>query len=97
MCFHCTFEIHHLGQNFHHLNEMMTLLQFFGIVVIILATYVLEVNFHKYKSHSFHKIHFDKLKKLDWKTVGVVFMMLFVISICAMTDKMILMTNRSIF
>lgn len=72
------------------LGEIISLIQFLGIVLIIISTYVLEVSFHHSKKKDPHKHYFDFIKKLDHKIFLSVFLMLVVISFTAIADKKIL-------
>ncbi len=72
------------------LNEIINLTQFLGIVIIIVSTYFLEVNFHLHHDKKPISTYFSQLKKFDWKMISVACLMLIVISFCAVADKMIL-------
>lgn len=72
------------------LAETISGIQLLGIFIIILATYFLEMNLHVSQTKKEHKVHFNKLKNMNWKMIGIVFLMLILISICAMADKLIL-------
>ncbi len=72
------------------LGEIISLLQFLGITLIIISTYVLEVSFHHNNKKDPHKHYFDFIKKLDYKIILLVILMLVVISLTAIADKKIL-------
>ncbi|MDA3855271.1 MAG: EamA family transporter [Candidatus Woesearchaeota archaeon] len=72
------------------LGELINLVQFFGVILIIISTYILEINFHNHKKKDPNKHHFDFLKKLNLKVISSVLIMLIVISMTAIADKKIL-------
>lgn len=71
------------------LNETINLTQLGGIVLIIIATYILEVNFHKHKNKKPHKIHFKELFKKPSSFFIFAALILIVISFAAIIDKSI--------
>jgi drug/metabolite transporter (DMT)-like permease len=79
------------------LNEVLTLYQIIGILILILSTYFLEINIsfhHKKNPHKEHFLFFKKISKLDFL---IAFFMIFVISITAIVDRKILLSNVDVF
>ncbi len=79
------------------LNESITFVQLVGIIIIIFATYLLEVNINFHFKDNPHRHHFDWFKKLDLKNISLVILMLIVISITAIADKKILGSGISVY
>lgn len=79
------------------LDEIITLQQLLGILIIIISTYVLEVNVKFHHEIHPHKHHLDWLYKIDKKNILLVLSMLFIISITAISDKMIFNNNINIY
>ncbi|MBN2881655.1 EamA family transporter [Candidatus Woesearchaeota archaeon] len=78
------------------LQENPSVLQILGILLIILSTYVLEVNINHHSHDNPHKKHLEMLKKLNWKTIGMAVLMLFLISITGISDKKIFIAGNNI-
>lgn len=72
------------------LLEKISLIQLSGIVIIIIATYFLEVTMHHYDKDSPHAHHFLNLTKKDYTFFTQVVILLSVFSFAAISDKLIL-------
>ena len=72
------------------LNETITYIQLFGIFIIIIATYFLEVNFHIHhdkKNKTSLIDYYKKISQFDWKVIWLTIFMLILISFAAVADK----------
>ncbi len=74
------------------LGESVTLLNLIGIFTIMFSTYYLEVIVEHYGHLNPHKKHLSYFKTFDYKFALKIFVMLFVVSSCAIADKFILRT-----
>lgn len=74
------------------LQESITLLNLLGIFIIIFSTYYLEVIIGHHSSKKPLKSHSVHFKKFDPKFAATVLLMLLVVSLCAMSDRIILRT-----
>lgn len=79
------------------LGEFISFNQFIGIVVIIVSTYILEINIKLHHKKYPHVHYFYWLKSVDKRTIVLVFAMLFIISITAISDKMIFNEGVNIY
>lgn len=79
------------------LFEKITLLQMLGIFIIIVSTYLLELHTTKKDKKLPHKFYFDFLKTLNWKIISVASSMLFIISITAISDKIIFQRGLNVY
>lgn len=79
------------------LFEKITLLQMLGIFIIIVSTYLLELHTTKKYKKLPHKFYFDFLKTLNWKIISVASSMLFIISITAISDKIIFQRGLNVY
>lgn len=79
------------------LGEVISFNQFIGIVVIIVSTYILEINIKLHHKKDPHVHYFNWLKSVDKRTIVLVFAMLFIISITAISDKMIFNEGVNIY
>lgn len=72
------------------LQETVSFINLLGIFIIIFATYYLEVlgNYHHKKDP--HKHHISLFKKINLRFILTIMLMLFVISACAIIDRVIL-------
>lgn len=72
------------------LGEVVTLVQFLGILVIIGATYLLEMTRHQHRESHRHLPHFGVLLRKDGKFFIQVIILLLSLSFAAISDKFIL-------
>lgn len=72
------------------LGEVISSIQLIGIFVIIISTYFLEVTLKNHDNKNPHKLHFINLKNRNWKFFIQTFSMLLIISITAISDRLIL-------
>lgn len=71
------------------LSEQITSVQLFGIVVVIISTYFLEITMTHHDKKSPHKHHFQFLKKKNFSFFAISLIMLVFFSMGAITDKLI--------
>lgn len=82
------------------LGEMITFVQFLGIILIIIATYFVEVHHHNFFNRhrkNPHIHHFKMLSIKPSKFFVLAFIMLFTISFAAIFDKMILSSQINVY
>lgn len=72
------------------LGEIISSIQVVGILIILLATYFLEVTFHHHQKTKPHAHHFSILKKLNFSFFSIASITLVIISFAAIADKKIL-------
>ncbi len=72
------------------LSEAATWMQIGGILLIVIATYYLEVVLAHHNTKKAHKKHWYQIKKKDVYFFGTVLAMLIIISLTAITDKVLL-------
>jgi drug/metabolite transporter (DMT)-like permease len=71
------------------LGEVITYVQFLGILLIIIGTYILEIHIKLNKHKEPHKTHLEFIKKIKYKDLLLIFSLLFIISMTAIIDKTI--------
>ena len=71
------------------LNEVISLLNFIGILLILFATYILEVTIHHHPRRLPHKFHLKDLKNKDWGFYITAVVTLLCFSFTALIDDII--------
>lgn len=79
------------------LHEKVSLIQFGGIILILFATYFLEIDIRHLNRKKSQKHYMDWLKNLNWKNISMVFAMLILYSLLAILDKSIFNQGVSVF
>lgn len=72
------------------LSEKITIIHFLGILIVMIATYFLEITMHHHDKDSPHTHHFMNLTKKDYNFFSQVIILLSVFSFAAISDKIIL-------
>lgn len=83
--------------SFFILNENLSFLQIFGILILIFSTYFLEVHIHHHHKENPSGHILNKLKKLNWKFFLISLTMLILISFTAISDKLILSNEINVY
>jgi len=72
------------------LQEIISIFQIIGIIIIILSTYFLEITVKHHEQTIPHNFHFKELMKVENSFFFQAFTMIFLISMSAISDKVIL-------
>ncbi len=72
------------------LGEIITLYHFVGVLILMIATYFLEITVHHHQKDNPHKFHLIDLNNKDYKFFFNVIILLFIFSFAAIADKLLL-------